>query len=328
VGGSGGLRWYVTRRLLFALLLVLLVSSAAMMLTRLAPGDLTAELALRATPEEIARTRARFGLDRGIASQWTAWAVHAVRLDFGDSFLYNRPVGELVARGALNSAALALAALLLATMVGIPLGILTGTRQTGVMANAVRAASLLCLSVPPLLTSLLFVWVAARTGWFPVGGMSSANASDLDWSAWMADVAWHLPLPALALALPIAATLERLQAQSMHEAVGQPFVVAALARGLSRRQLVLRHAWRASLRPVCGLYGLVIGALLSGSFAVEYVTSWPGLGRLTFDALRARDIYLVAGCATAGALFLAVGSFVSDLLLALADPRVREMEAA
>ena len=319
---------YLLRRLVFALLLVFLVSSAAILLTRLAPGDLTAELAFRASPEEIARTRERFGLDRSIAAQWGLWLARAARFDFGDSFVFNRPVGELVARSAANSAALAAVALALATIVGIPLGILTGSRHGGMVTTTVRAISLLCLSVPPLLTSLVFVWLAARTGWLPVGGMSSVGASGLGWGPWLSDLAWHLPLPALALALPIAATLERLQAQSMGDTVRQPFVFAALARGLSHEQLVLRHAWRASLRPVCALYGLVIGALLSGSFAVEYVTSWPGLGRLMFDALRARDIYLVAGCAAAGALFLALGSLVSDLLLALADPRVRDAEAA
>jgi peptide/nickel transport system permease protein len=236
-------------------------------------------------------------------------------------------VSELVAAAAANSAALATVALAFATCVGIPLGILSGSRS-GRLPSAVRAGSVLCLSVPPLLTSLGFVWVAARTGWFPVGGMSSAGAASLEWGAWLADLAWHLPLPALALALPVTASLERLQSQSIAETVRQPFVTAARARGLSASAAVLRHAWRASLRPVCALYGLVIGALLSGSFAVEYVTAWPGLGRLMFDALRARDIYLVAGCAAAGALFLAFGSLVSDLLLAAADPRVREGEAA
>jgi peptide/nickel transport system permease protein len=319
---------FLLRRLLFAVLLVFVVSSGAILLTRLAPGDLTAELALSATPEEIARTRARFGLDRSVAAQWMLWFSHAVRFDFGDSFLYNRPVGTLVARSAVNTAALAVVALSVATLVGIPLGMLTGSRRGGVLTVAVRALSLLCLSVPPLLTSLVLVWIAARTGWFPVGGMSSVGATSLAWGPWLSDLAWHLPLPALALGLPIAATLERLQAQSMGDTVRQPFVFAALARGLSHDQLVRRHAWRASLGPVCALYGIVIGALLSGSFAVEYVTAWPGLGRLMFDALRARDIYLVAGCAAAGALFLALGSLISDLLLAAADPRVRDVQAA
>ncbi len=318
---------YVTRRLLFALLLVLLVSSSALWLTRLAPGDLTTQNPF-APAEEVARLRARYDLDRGVVEQWALWLSRAVRFDFGESFLFNRAVSGIVARASINTAALALVALVVATVIGIPLGVFTGSRRNGVLTHLLRGASVLCLSVPPLLTSLVFVWVAARTGWFPVGGMSSVHAASLGPGAWLADLAWHLPLPAIALALPIAATLERVQSQAMGEAVQQPFVAAALARGLSYDQLVLRHAWRASLRPVCALYGIVIGALFSGSFAVEYVTSWPGLGRLMYEALRARDIYLVAGCAAAGALFLGLGSLVSDLLLAAADPRVGDTEAA
>jgi peptide/nickel transport system permease protein len=319
---------YLGRRLLFAFLLVVVVSSAAIFLTRLAPGDLTADLALKASQEEIANVRARFDLDRTVIAQWALWMARAARFDFGDSYLYNRPVSTLVASSALNTAALAVVALAFATVIGIPLGIFTGSQRGHAVSGVVRALSILCLSVPPLLTSLVFVWIAARTGWLPVGGMSSVEAGGMDWGPWLADLAWHLPLPALALALPIAATLERLQSQSMDETVGQPFVMAARARGLSTEQLVIRHAWPVSVRPVCALFGIVIGTLLSGSFVVEYVTSWPGLGRLMFDALRARDIYLVAGCAAAGALFLAVGTLVSDLLLAVADPRIRDAERA
>jgi peptide/nickel transport system permease protein len=318
---------FFARRLAFALVLVVIVSSTALWLTRLAPGDLTASLGF-VPPEEVARVRARFDLDRGMAQQWALWMSRVARLDFGESFLYNQPVTQLVARSALNTAALAAVALFFATIVGIPLGVFTGSRRGGALPTVVRAISVFCLSVPPLLASLVFAWVAARTAWFPVGGMSSVDAGTLGWGPWLSDLAWHLPLPALALALPIAATLERLQAQSIGEAMHQPFVGAALARGLSREQAVLHHAWRASLRPVCALYGIVIGALLSGSFAVEYVTAWPGLGRLMYEALRARDIYLVAGCAAAGALFLAFGSLLSDLLLAAADPRVRAGEPA
>src|SRR5919108_1801067 len=256
---------YLVRRLFFALVLVFVVSSAALLLTRLAPGDLTAQLGLNATREEIARTRERFGLDRSMAAQWVLWASHTARLDFGESFLYNRPVRTLIAQASASTAALAAVALLVATLVGIPLGIFTGSRPDGIATAFVRGASVLCLSVPPLLTSLLFVWVAARTGWLPVGGMTSVGAGELSLAAWMSDLALHLPLPALALALPIAATIERLQSQSMSETVHEPFVRAALARGLSQRDLVLRHAWRVSLRPVLAVYGIVIGALLSGS---------------------------------------------------------------
>jgi peptide/nickel transport system permease protein len=314
---------FLLRRLLFALLLVVAVSSSALLLTRLAPGDMTTELGLRARPEEIARTRARFDLNRSPVAQLGGWALRAARFDFGESFLYNRPVGGLIRRAAGNTAVLAVAALAIATLAGIPLGIVTGSRR-GALAGAIRTASLVFLSIPPLLTSLLLLFIASRTGWLPAGGMTSVDAVDAGWAAWMLDVARHLPLPALALALPLAATFERLQAQAMTETIHQPFVVAALARGVTWRQLLLDHAWRVSLRSMCAIYGLAIGALLSGSFVVEYVTAWPGLGRLMYEALRARDIYLVAGCAAMGGVFLAFGSLVSDLLLFAADPRVRE----
>ena len=317
---------FFLRRLLFAALLVIAVSSGALLLTRLAPGDVTANLGAFAPPDEVARTRARFDLDRSAVAQWGGWALRAARFDFGDSFLYNRPVGGLIRAAAINTAILAVAALAVATFIGIPLGIVTGSRG-GAVPAAVRGVSLVCLSVPPLLTSLFFVFLAARTGWLPPGGMTSADVVDVSWSAWMFDVARHLPLPALALALPLAATFERLQSQAMSETMHQPFVVAAMARGVAWRQLLLDHAWRASVRSMCAIYGLAIGALLSGSFVVEYVTAWPGLGRLMYEALRARDIYLVAGCAAMGGLFLAFGSVVADLLLFAADPRVREGEA-
>jgi peptide/nickel transport system permease protein len=316
---------FLAQRLAFALLLVLVVSSTALFLARLAPGDVTAQLGPFASAAEIASTRARFDLDRSPGTQWVTWLARTVRFDFGDSFLYNRPVRGLVLSAALNTAVLAVAALALATLVGIPLGVFSGSRS-GAGAAVIRAVSLVCLSVPPLLTSLLLLFIAASTRWFPAGGMTSADATTFG-SSWMADVATHLPLPVLALALPIAATFERLQSQSMTEALHQPFTLAAVARGLSARDVILRHAWRVSLRPICGVYGLAIGALLSGSFVVEFVTAWPGLGRLMYEALRARDIYLVAGCAAMGGLFLAVGSVIGDLLLAAADPRVRERQA-
>jgi peptide/nickel transport system permease protein len=314
---------FLLRRLVFAALLVVAVSSAALLLTRLAPGDVSANLGAFARPGDVARTRARFDLDRSPAAQWGAWALRAARFDFGDSFLYNRPVGGLIRRAAANTAVLAVCALLIATLLGIPLGIVTGSRSNGVAA-AIRGVSLVCLSIPPLLTSLLLVFVASRTQLLPPGGMTSVDAANMGWTSWVVDVARHLPVPALALALPLAATFERLQAQALSESLHQPFVTAALARGVTHRRLLVDHAWRVSLRSMCAMYGLAIGALLSGSFVVEYVTAWPGLGRLMYDALRARDIYLVAGCAAMGGLFLAIGSVVADLLLFAADPRVRE----
>jgi peptide/nickel transport system permease protein len=317
---------FLVRRLIFAVALIGVTSSSALLLARLAPGDMTAQLGPFASPDDVEHTRARFNLDRSPASQWWLWVTRAARFDFGDSFLYNRPVAPLVARAAGNTALLGTVSLATATIAGLALGIFTGARS-GPLSMFVRSASLVCVSLPPLVTSLALVFLAARTGWLPTGGMVSATASDPRWATWMIDVLWHLPLPVLALSLPMAAAFERLQSQTMAEAVHQPFVLAAIARGVPARRALLRHAWPSSVRPICAVYGVAIGALLSGSFIVEFVTAWPGLGRLTFEALRARDVYLVAACAATGAAFLALGTMTGDLLLAVADPRIRQEHA-
>ena len=308
---------YVARRLTFAAFLVFAVSSASLVLARLAPGDyVTASLGIDARRETVEQARERYGLNRSIGEQYRAWLVQIAHLDFGRSLLYDQPVRDLLPTRAVNTAILAATALLLATIVGLPLGIVSGSRRTGPIRSVIRVVSIVVLSTPPLLTSLFLVFVAARTGWFPVGGMTSGAAGD--------DLLRHLVVPAAALALPVAALFEQLQAQAMSEVVGQPYVLATIARGVPRRRVVWRDALKGALRPVAAVYGLVIGTLLSGSFAVETITAWPGLGRLMLDALRARDVYLIAGCAATGSLFLAIGTLISDAALALVDPRARE----
>ena len=316
---------YLARRLAFALLLVLAVSSASLLLVTLAPGDFASEsLGPRASRQAIQRERARLGLDQSRPAQYLGWLAAAARLDFGTSLQYGRPVRDLIPERAANTAILALAALAFATLVGLPLGVVAGSRRGGALSGAIRAASLVLLSMPPLLTSLLLVFLAARTGWLPIAGMRSATVPP---EGALLDLLRHLVVPAAAIGLPLAAMLERLQAQAMSEVIGEPFVLAALARGVPRARIVWHGALKAALRPVAAVYGLVIGTLLSGSFAVEVITAWPGLGSLMLQALRTRDIYLVAGCAGAGALFLACGTLLSDLALAALDPRASDTRA-
>ena len=301
---------YLLRRLVFAVVLVFTVSSASLLLTRLAPGDYaTGAVGLEAGRQRIEEMRARYGLDRPIVEQYGQWIAGALRFDFGRSLAYDRPVADLIPERAANTAILAVTALLAATVIGLPLGIFTGSHRGGLLTAIIRAASIVLLSTPPLLTSLFLVFLAARTGWLPIGGMGTGR---------------HLIVPAAALALPIGAMFERLQSQAMREVIGERYVLAAFARGVPRTRILWRGALKAALRPVTSVYGLVIGTLLSGSFAVEMVTSWPGLGRLMLDALRARDVFLVAGCAATGAVLLACGTLVSDAALAIVDPRARE----
>jgi peptide/nickel transport system permease protein len=307
---------FLTRRLLFSIVLVFAVSSASLLLTGLAPGDFVSEsAAVGERRETAAQARARYGLDRPLAAQYADWLGRAVRFDFGRSMLYDRPIGELIPERAANTAVLGLTALVLATAIGIPLGIVAGSRRNSIVTAAIRSASVVLLSMPPFLTSLFLVFVAARTRLLPVGGTSSADVGGF------LDTLRHLVVPAAALALPFAAMFERLQAQSMDDVLREPFVLATLARGVPMSRVVWRDALKPALKPVLAVYGLVIGTMLSGSFVVEVITAWPGLGRLMLDALRARDVYLVAACAGAGALFLAVGTLCADAALKVADPR-------
>ena len=296
---------YFARRVLAALLLVFAVSSGALLLAQLAPGDFVT--AIGRNPEEVAVERHRLGLDRPFHEQYATWLKRSLTLDLGESYQFEQPVTTVVAQAAGNTARLALLALLVATALGIPAGVVTGS-SIGWPSRIITAVSLAVLSVPPLIGSLVLLTFAARTGWLPVSGMGSPA---------------HYIVPTLALALPVAAMLERLQSESIAHALARPSSAAARARGIPESRVIWRHAWRQSLGPVLAIYGVVVGTLFSGSFAVEIVTSWPGLGRLMQQALMSRDTNLVAGCAAVGSAFLAIGILAADVVHALTDPRAK-----
>jgi peptide/nickel transport system permease protein len=297
---------FLARRLAAAFVFVIVVSSAALMLVRLVPGDATTELLLSGADQTtIAETRTRLGLDRSAGVALMQWLNGLRRFDLGYSSRYRRPVTDLIADRAPRTATLAALALLLATAIGLPLGILTGASPRGWVSAVVAPVSIALLACPPLVGALGLLFLAVATGW-----LSTAQGS--------------LAVPTLALALPLAASLERLQSQATSEALGSPDLSAASARGVPAARLLWVHVARQSLRPVLGVYGLVIGSLFSGSLAVEVITGWPGLGRLTYDALVGRDLHLLAGCVLMGAIFIALGNLLADVIRAAVDPRVRD----
>jgi peptide/nickel transport system permease protein len=314
-----GLLRFLLRRAVHGALLVFFAASGALVLARLAPpAD-----AFGSDPRVLAAERHRLGFDRPIYEQYVAWLGRSARLDLGESLHFHRPVAALIRERAGNTALLGMSALALATAIGIPLGVFTGSRDGGILPAAARLASILLLSVPPLVMSLVMVVVAVRTGWLPAGGLPDIPQG-AGLLAALGLTLRHLVLPAFALALPIAASLERLQSTSIRDALADPCIVAALARGVPRDRVIWRHALRLSLGPVLALYGVTIGSVLSGSFAVEVALSWSGLGQLLYQALQARDLYLVAGCAAAGSVCLAAGLFLTDVVSAAFDPRVNE----
>jgi peptide/nickel transport system permease protein len=251
----------------------------------------------------VAATRARLGLDRPAGVQLIAWARGIVHFDLGQSSTFGRPVAELIGERARNTAKLAAVALGFALLAGIPLGLITGARPRGLCAICVAPISIALVACPPIVGVLGLMVLAIRTQWLSVAPGAIA-------------------LPALALALPVAAMIERVQSRATAEVVGTSTWRSAAARGVPLWRLLWIHAARHASRPVLGLFGVILGSLFSGSLAVEWVSSWPGLGRLMYDAIVGRDVFLVAGCALAGAVLVAAGNLIADLLRGVADPRV------
>jgi len=296
---------YGLRRIAAALVLVLSVSIAAFVLARLAPGDeTTPDLNSGIDVRIVELKRERLGLNRPFVVQLADYCWGVLRLDLGFSVRFERPVGALVLERGVNTARLGFVALLFATLIGLPLGIYTGSHPRSWIARLVSVCSLTALACPPLVAVLFLLFLAVSTGWI------SASPG-------------RLLIPALALGLPIAAMIERLQSQATHDALQAPDLQAAAARGIPPARLIWVHAARQSLRPVLGVYGIVIGGVFSGSLAVEFATGWPGLGRLMYEGVRAGDVKLVAGCVFAGGVCLAVGNLIADALRAWVDPRVR-----
>jgi len=313
---------FILGRIARAAVLVLLVSSAALTLVHLAPGD--AFSSFDTDPATARAERARLGFDRPYVEQYATWLRRALALDLGESTRFKRPVSMLLAERVPGTLLLGASALLFAMVVGLPLGVAGGARPDRWWARIVRAVSMLLISVPSLITSLILLLIAARTGWVPAGGLQIPQDATL--MSRVAITGGSLLLPALALALPIAATLERLQARAVSEALREPCLQAALARGIPRRRAVWHHAFRLSLKPVLAVLGIIVGSVLSGSLVVEIVMSWPGMGDLMYQALLGRDMFLAAGCGAAASLLLACGVLASDLALASVDPRIREAE--
>jgi len=174
-----------------------------------------------------------------------------------------------------------------------------------------------------VLSGLLLLLLAARTGWFPVGGMRSMDWEDLDFLGRGLDIARHLVLPAFVVGLTPLASRMRQMRGSLLEVLRLDYVTTARAKGLDEGQVVFKHALRNALNPMITLFGYTLGALVSGSFVAEVIFAWPGLGRITIQALQSHDQYLVLGAVLMASTVLVLGNLVSDLLLAVADPRIR-----
>src|SRR5437773_1559785 len=318
------MRTYVLRRLLQIIPLLLGIAALTFLLLYLAPGDFLNTMAENPaiSPETIAAMRHNFGLDKPVWVQFLLYVANVFRGNFGESFSHHLPVFTVLRAGIANTLVLAVAAAVVTWGLAIPLGVWAAVRQHGWVDRVLSFGAFVWLSVPEVLSGLLLLLFAARTGWFPVGGVHSLDYDQLDAPGKALDVLRHLVLPAIVVGLiPLAARMRQMRANLL-DVLRLDYVTTARAKGLPETRVVFKHALRNAINPLITLFGYTLGALVSGSLIAEIIFSWPGLGRITFDALLTQDQYLVLGSVMMASLVLILGNLVADFLLAIADPRI------
>lgn len=318
---------FILRRLCHAVPLLLLICLFTFLLIDLAPGDFLSQMSLdpQVSRRTIEAMRVKFGLDRPWYVQYLLWLKNVLlEFDFGHSFSYKVPVFSLIKARLTNTLLLTVTATLITWLIAVPCGVLAAWRKDTALDRGLSFVSYVGLSMPEVLSALLLLLFAARTGLFPTGGMRSIDHESLSAAGKFFDLLRHIALPALVLGIvPIASRMRQMRA-NLIEALGSDYVTFARAKGLPERTVVLGHALRGALNPMVTLFGYTIASLLSGSLLVEVVISWPGLGRLTVESLRAQDLYLTMGAVLTSSVMLIFGNLLADLLLAVLDPRIRE----
>jgi ABC-type dipeptide/oligopeptide/nickel transport system permease component len=301
---------YLVRRLLLTIPVLLGVATLVFSLIHLVPGDpAQSMLGDSAPPEDVARLRQTLGLDRPLVQQYKSFLGGVVKGDLGTSFRYGTPVTREIGSRLLRTMQLALAAMAVAIVIAIPLGIIAAVRKGTAVDQAAMTLSLIGISMPNFwLGPLLAIVFAVRLGWLPVSGTGSVA---------------HLVLPAVTLGAALAAILARMTRASVLEELRELYVLAARARGLSRARAVIRHAFRNSLIPIVTIIGLQFGAVLTGTIITETIFAWPGVGRLLIQAINFRDYPLVQGCILFISFTYVTMNLLTDVAYGLLDPRIR-----
>lgn len=315
----------IATRLALLPILVWLVVTLTFVVVQLAPGSYADAIDNpRLTPAARETLRASYGLDRSPIIQYFHWLSATARGDLGVSFLFKQPVKELLIRAVPLTALLTGTALVMDLVLGVVAAVFSA-RFAGRWPD--RFLTVLSLGVYGLpsfwLAAMVVLVFSLNLGWFPASHLRSVGAAQWSLGARWLDVAWHLVLPASVLGIVGAASTARFLRASLLDVRKSPHILAARARGLDERRILWCHTLRPALGPLVTLIGLSLPVLVSGSVVVETIFSWPGMGRLMWQAATARDVPVVMGCTTVGATAVILGSLVADVLYAWVDPRIR-----
>jgi peptide/nickel transport system permease protein len=321
-----GLGRFVGRRLVGAAILALAAAVLNFLLIHAAPGDPALMLAGEAggTSEETLRAiRAAFGLDRPLPVQLAVYLGALLRGDLGFSYFYRQSVVGLILDRLPATLLLAATALALAWLVGVASGVLAARRPRALFSNVLSVVSLVGFAMPAFWTAIMLLLLfSVDVEWFPTHGMTTIGLAG-GGAAHALDVARHLVLPAVSLAVIFVAVYSRLTRASMMDALVSDFVRTARAKGLGEPAILVKHALRNALLPVVTIAGIQVGQVLAGAILIETVFSWPGMGRLAFESILRRDYPLLLGILLFSSVAVIVANLVTDLVYGILDPRIR-----
>jgi peptide/nickel transport system permease protein len=316
---------YVAGRLLQSVALILLVITLGFFVMRLAPGDPVLYLygAQNVSAETLENMRRQWGLDRPAWQQYVTYVRNLLRGDLGYSQVNQQPVGTMLRRIIPNTLLLMVPGLILAVTLGVLLGIAASRRLNSWADYLISAVSMVGYSTPPFWLGIIFIVVfASGLRWLPTQGMFTLG-TDARGLARAADVATHMVLPLGVLVWWYLAAFARLTRASMLEESRKPYLMTARMKGLPERRVVYRHALRNAARPVLTVLGLHLGTMFAGTVMTEVVFAWPGMGRLTFNAIIQHDYPVVLGVFIVVGVAVVLANLAVDLLYVLLDPRIR-----
>ncbi len=318
---------YITKRILQVIPLLIIVSIISFFIIRLSPVDPLAELRLNPSisQETLDKEVKRLNLDKPIYVQYISWAKSFIKWDLGYTSTGEKVSVKLKERIP-NTLLLTVVVIFMTWAAGIPLGILAAVKKETAFDRFLTVISSIGMAIPSFFFAILMLIFAVKTGWFPVGGLTSYNFNELGFWGKFTDIARHLILPSIVLFTISLSGLQRQMRANMLEVLDSDYVKFARAKGLSEWKVLFKHALRNAINPMITLLGFEFAGLLSGAALTEYVFQYPGLGRLILEAVMKSDINLVMASLMMGTIMLILGNLIADILLMITDPRLRKGE--
>ncbi len=319
---------YTLRRLAYLVPTLLGITIVTFLIINLAPGDPVSviqggQIQARISPEAYQQMVKHYGLDKPIHVRYLTWLLRLLTFDFGDSFRTHQPVTKMILERLPATLALNVAALFIALLAAIPLGLISAVKQNSMFDKVGGTVLYMLYSLPDFWVALLLIMLFGVTlRILPIFGMEAIDSQDLSFFGYWLDRARHMVLPTICLTYGSLAFLARFVRGSTLEVIRQDYVRTARAKGLDEDRVVYNHVFRNTLIPILTLLGLLLPTLISGSIILEAIFSWPGIGALFYESVLARDYPTVMGLSFITAVIVLLSTLIADLLYAWADPRV------